>query len=325
MSKFKPWIENNLIETGVNCQTLENYENDSQRRNGFKGGTAASAIRVNSGLRQANLVACALMEVVGDTTNDLTSSVDNVKNSINNYLNTRDVKDNITSFTEAKERSNLTSGEKLSISLGKISKYFSDMKALAYKDSVGTDDIDNQSITTNKLASGATIDNAFNATKINNLQIALDENGILKYNSIVIPQRKLIWSGNIEVKSTGNPIIITDEIKEGDILEVIYTCHNESSRSIKLKISYSSDPDKCNFYINSFDFRAVDSTTHRYSSMELVTGILSTGKLGLGVNRRASYYVKIADDYSKYSNITSKTDIDGTIIFTIKKVYKIIE
>lgn len=36
---------------------------------------------------------------------------------------------------------------------------------------------------------------AVNATKINNLEIKLDENGVLKYGDIVIPQRKLIWRG----------------------------------------------------------------------------------------------------------------------------------
>lgn len=170
MSNFKPWIENNLLEPDSNCQTLNSYENDTQRRNGFKGGTGASALRVNSGLRQANLVACALMEAVGDTQNDLTSSVDSVKNSINNYLNTHDIKDNVTTFTQASERSNLSSGEKLSISLGKISKYFSDMKALAYKDIVDTNDI----------KTNATIDNAKNVSdKINgkNISDIFEENG----------------------------------------------------------------------------------------------------------------------------------------------------
>lgn len=38
-------------------------------------------------------------------------------------------------FTEAKERKNLTSGEKIYLMLGKISKFFSDMKAIAFSGS----------------------------------------------------------------------------------------------------------------------------------------------------------------------------------------------
>lgn len=38
-------------------------------------------------------------------------------------------------FTEAKERKNLTSGEKIHLMLGKISKFFSDMKAIAFSGS----------------------------------------------------------------------------------------------------------------------------------------------------------------------------------------------
>lgn len=38
-------------------------------------------------------------------------------------------------FTEAKERKNLTSGEKIHLMLGKISRFFSDMKAIAFSGS----------------------------------------------------------------------------------------------------------------------------------------------------------------------------------------------
>ena len=53
-------------------------------------------------------------------------------NDGNYQTNTSDLKDNTTTFTTASTRSNVASGEKLSVSFGKISKYFNDLKAVAF-------------------------------------------------------------------------------------------------------------------------------------------------------------------------------------------------
>lgn len=60
-NKFLDWVDDSNIN---NTQTYEDFENDEQRKQGFKSGTAASSIRVNTALRQANLVANAIMDVV---------------------------------------------------------------------------------------------------------------------------------------------------------------------------------------------------------------------------------------------------------------------
>ena len=41
-------------------------------------------------------------------------------------------------------------------------------------------------------------ENATNATKVNNLNITQDANGVLKVGDVIIPQKKLLWSGNLE-------------------------------------------------------------------------------------------------------------------------------
>lgn len=46
------------------------------------------------------------------------------------------------SFSQASARTNLTTGEKIAISLGKIMKWFSDLGALAFKSQVGKSDLD---------------------------------------------------------------------------------------------------------------------------------------------------------------------------------------
>lgn len=61
-NNFKNWIDTPVAGTNVLSQA--NFASDTQRANGFKAGDPASAIRVNTGLRQANLVAASLMEAI---------------------------------------------------------------------------------------------------------------------------------------------------------------------------------------------------------------------------------------------------------------------
>lgn len=82
-NKYQLWCEDANATMDYNT-----YVNDSQRQDGFQGGTPASATRVNTALRQANLVACALMNVVApnDQTTDFRSSVNSVQTLIQNGL-----------------------------------------------------------------------------------------------------------------------------------------------------------------------------------------------------------------------------------------------
>lgn len=80
MSNFYPWIET----ANDNVMSAADFANDAQRKTGFQSGQAASSIRVNSGLRQANLFVAALAEVVlaNNTTLNLTSSVESLRNAL---------------------------------------------------------------------------------------------------------------------------------------------------------------------------------------------------------------------------------------------------
>lgn len=60
-NKFLNFVDDRNINA---TQSYEDFANDSQRKQGFKSGDPASSIRVNTALRQANLVAKALMDVV---------------------------------------------------------------------------------------------------------------------------------------------------------------------------------------------------------------------------------------------------------------------
>lgn len=98
-------------------------------------------------------------------------------------------------FTEAKERKNLTSGEKIHLMLGKISKFFSDMKAIAFSGSYN-DLVDKPKIPTVLNNQTTTVEGyALDARQANpNIDGTLakqmaDINGSLNNN------RDIIWSG----------------------------------------------------------------------------------------------------------------------------------
>lgn len=81
---FYPWLD--TLEVGKNCQSASTFGGDSQRQNGFTAGDVASSIRVNTALRQANLIACALMSAIGDSTHSVESTVSDIAQSIREHV-----------------------------------------------------------------------------------------------------------------------------------------------------------------------------------------------------------------------------------------------
>lgn len=83
-NKFVPWIDE--VKPGTTTQEQSVFAEDSQRVNGFVAGDPASAIRVNSALRQANVVVAALMQFADELETlpdlDLNSSVANIANAL---------------------------------------------------------------------------------------------------------------------------------------------------------------------------------------------------------------------------------------------------
>lgn len=133
MSKFKVWIDDNKVMTGDagNVMTSDVLNADVQRINGFKSGTDVSSQRVNSMIRQNSLVSKALMDISGDNTLDATSAVSDVINILKKSDN------HIVNFTQASALSNITSGEKLSTSFGKINKQFDTLGTFMKADESG--------------------------------------------------------------------------------------------------------------------------------------------------------------------------------------------
>ena len=90
MSKFYPWINDDKVaDSGdkPNVLSPSALSTDSQKVNGFISGTPISSLRINTALRQANLVVAALMDAIdSENTLDLTSTQSAVKNVIDTYF-----------------------------------------------------------------------------------------------------------------------------------------------------------------------------------------------------------------------------------------------
>ena len=90
----------------------------------------------------------------------VTPDIFNTLGENENYLNevkieTHQVQEGAITSTEATSRTNITSGEKLKTIVGKIRKWFADLKALAFKDTISSGDIESGAVTQGKIASNA--------------------------------------------------------------------------------------------------------------------------------------------------------------------------
>lgn len=81
-NKFKIWVDDAYID---NVLDYASFSSNEDRGRGFRPSRVAISKNVNSALRQANLVAAALMNVIApDSERDLTSSLDDVIDDISN-------------------------------------------------------------------------------------------------------------------------------------------------------------------------------------------------------------------------------------------------
>ena len=107
-NNFKPWVDSPTA--GQQVQSASVFATDTQRVDGFKAGDPASALRVNSALRQANIVVEGLMQMCDDIKTlpdglSLMSTVTQVKNAIKAAIDQLDatVLASAKSYTDARE------------------------------------------------------------------------------------------------------------------------------------------------------------------------------------------------------------------------------
>lgn len=90
-NKFQLWVEDNNLSGNV--QAYSSFANDNQRKNGFHPGDPASSIRMNTILRQASLINCAIMNALdpNDDSTDYLSSLSTLNGIVKSGLNKQKV------------------------------------------------------------------------------------------------------------------------------------------------------------------------------------------------------------------------------------------
>ena len=109
-------------------------------------------------------------EVVPAIFNTLAENERYLKEKEDTKITTDDVKNAVINNTTSSTRTNLTASEILSSGFAKIRKWFTDLKALAFKDTVSSIDIDSSAVTTEKIAASAV-----NESKISDSAVTCDK------------------------------------------------------------------------------------------------------------------------------------------------------
>ena len=98
--------------------------------------TLTSGEKISVAFEKIKKAISDLISHIADKTKHITSYERTKWNNVTNKLDTTGNASNVTNtFSVASSRSNLTTGEKLSVSLGKIMKYFADLKTVAFSGS----------------------------------------------------------------------------------------------------------------------------------------------------------------------------------------------
>lgn len=255
MSKFKIWIDDDKVLPGDagNVLASDVLDTDVQRINGFKSGTDVSSKRVNSILRQNSLVSKALMDLSDNNTFDYNSTLENIKTAIKNLSNYT------VNFTQASVLSNITSGEKLSTTLGKISKQLdalSHFMKYSDPDQFGDGNIrmtstNSQNCVQDSYWEPMTPNSAWKGFEIeeDNRELILNDvsiNGVInKVNPYIICMKKALFVGDVKCTfGTESVITLSEELRPMDTLEIEYGYDNISGfRPVRatVEIPYRKD------------------------------------------------------------------------------------
>lgn len=176
-NKFILWCED-----VNNTQDYTSFSTDSQREEGFKGSTAASAIRVNTALRQSSLVSAALMNALMPDNQTLTyrNDLTTVTNAINTSLTERIKTTKVDNASQA-------------------------------DDSLHADNADNSTNATNVVS-------LQNNTKV---PLTINSNNQLTVNDEIIVRKKLVWEGYLSADTVeGVAIDLPFAIANNDLYEV---------------------------------------------------------------------------------------------------------
>lgn len=131
------------------------------------------------------------------------------------------------------------------------------------------------------------VNSAMNSDKINDIEIIQDEDGVLKVGDIIIPQKKLLWSGSEATPSVGTLQIELNNINVGDnlILEIQtefgnYQFNIHISRIIDVGVSFDLYGNACELV----HITQPDIDDYAFINTTMVNNILYLKKMKIGIS-----------------------------------------
>mgnify|MGYP003303018963 CR=1 FL=1 len=217
MSKFRIWVDDSNLDKVMG---FNQFDEDAQRKVGFTGGTPASSIRVNTALRQANLIACALMDIVDtENTTDFRSPVSTVKDLINNYISNTMVAYKATNADVT--NLNTDSNAIVNFKIGNGTVYNKTINNVVNASNATNVNVTNKNTGDNavinfQLGNGTefskTVNNVANARKVDNGVYTTNFNNTnqTKFGDYIVPKKKLLYSNstglNLNFTSNGQTV-----------------------------------------------------------------------------------------------------------------------
>lgn len=173
----------------------------------------------------------------------------------------------------------------------------------------------NKTIKAIEYTNNITVKNSENSKKVNNLEIKQDENGVLRIGNVIIPQKKLLWSGKTSIESTelGSLIYVCSlpELKYKDtVLEIVVT-----------------DRDYSENYIVKFFTRSANRPNDKGTNTTYVLGVFPNGSVGNATINcdilKIDFQSGVLKAYAqRFPGTMSKVE---TLQLYITKIYEIIE
>lgn len=178
--------------------------------------------------------------------------------------------------------------------------------------------------TVTQLENGDIIPAKSNDSKlINSLEIKRDENGVLKIGDTIIPQKKLLWSGDltIETGETDQTIPLSESLTNGDIIEIVT---EEGIYKFTAAINISSFK---SFYCHRIN--GVGTSQINVNTLYFTTSGTSPKSLTVKAPKGVTMYSGSGNNYS--ASISSGAILGSfyyhpnDISWTVRKIYKVIE
>jgi len=140
---------------------------------------------------------------------------------------TGQVQDASVSSTQATSRTNISATETVQSAFGKIRKWFADLKALAFKDTIGTGDIDDAAVTSAKIGSGAVTSAKLGSSAVTTAKIASGAVTDAKITSVAASKvtglATVATTGSYsDLKDIPSDVDLSPYIKKADLLNYLY-------------------------------------------------------------------------------------------------------